>query len=520
MTYACVLTNEQPSPVEMSLFNFELVVYALPIVFAIWTVLTWIYNLYFHPLARFPGPSLAAMSGWWKIWRYMVTKDHIPKLFEVHEKYGNVVRVAPNELHFSDPDTYGELYHPNRRWRKEEKMYGESMNGTSTWNCLDHAAAKGRREILLGHFSRKSVIELQYLVQDRMDVLCTAISHQFAAGKSSDFTHAFKCFSLDTITSVSFAKPMNATDAPDFKSPMVLAMDESLNFLQMFVFFPTLRKLSCYMPPATLATLNKALKGYVVLREILTQQIKDVLADPSVLTEAPHPIIYHSLLDSKAPNGASTSNLEFNDLNEEAFILVFAGTDTASAAITTGVIHAIENKCVYKTLKEELTTAWPNLDEKPAYQQLEKLPYLAAVVKESLRMSHGVVTPPYRIVPPEGATISGHAVPGGAIVGMSACLVHWNESVFVEARNFQPERWLGSDAAEIEPYLVAFSKGARACVGINLGYCELYLALANIFRRFDMELDGVSAADLRWVDFYLPMHVGPDMRVFAKPVAS
>lgn len=157
----------------------------------------------------------------------------------------------------------------------------------STWNFLDYSAAKKRREILLSHFSRKSIIELQHLVQDRvclflpflslkfvltlnvqLDILCDAISRQYEAGKSSDFYHAFKCFSIDTITSVCFAKPVNATDAPDFKAPIVMAMDESLNTLQVFVFFKLARTLAAYMPPSLLVVMNKALQGYVDFRNV------------------------------------------------------------------------------------------------------------------------------------------------------------------------------------------------------------------------------------------------------------
>ena len=66
----------------------QAVLYFLPTYFVGWTVCTWVYNLYFHPLARFPGPKTAAMGKWWKMWRYMVSQDHIPKLFEMHAQYG------------------------------------------------------------------------------------------------------------------------------------------------------------------------------------------------------------------------------------------------------------------------------------------------------------------------------------------------------------------------------------------------------------------------------------------------
>ncbi|KAH8105264.1 cytochrome P450 [Cristinia sonorae] len=492
--------------------------------FAGWTVYTWMYNLFFHPLAKFPGPRLAGMTPLWRSWRYLIAQDHIPKLLELHKQFGNVVRISPNELHFSDPDAYGEIYHPNRRWTKDPTLYGSMVDGTSTWSLLDYPRAKKRREVLLSHFSRKSILELQYLVQERVDVLCDAITTQVAAtGKSVNFTHGMRCFAIDTITSVCFAKPLNATWSPDFKSPMVLAMDKVLFLLETMVQFPAVRWLVRKLPPAIMLALTKSLGGYNEIRSMLSQQILAVLADPSVLTSAPHPIIYHSLLtDGKAFSDKTdiTNTMGFNDLNEEAFILVFAGTDSTGAALTTGTIHCVENKHVYNTLKEELKTAWPVLEEKPTYETLEKLPYLTGVIKEALRLSHGAVSPPTRVVPEGGVMVSGHPIPEGTIVGMSNCLVHWSENIFPEARKFKPERWLGPQARELEPYLVTFSKGPRSCVGVNLGYCELYIAFANLFRRYDMELDGISSEDLKWIDLYIPLHVGPEMRVFTRPVTS
>lgn len=60
----------------------------LSIAYVGWSVSTWIYNLYFHPLAKFPGPKVAGMTCWWRIWSSMVAQDVIPKLIELHAEYG------------------------------------------------------------------------------------------------------------------------------------------------------------------------------------------------------------------------------------------------------------------------------------------------------------------------------------------------------------------------------------------------------------------------------------------------
>jgi len=61
-----------------------------------------IYYLFLHPLHNVPGPFLARFSGMWKHIRYFRSSWHIDTL-ELHERYGPVARIAPNEVSFVDP---------------------------------------------------------------------------------------------------------------------------------------------------------------------------------------------------------------------------------------------------------------------------------------------------------------------------------------------------------------------------------------------------------------------------------
>jgi len=101
-------------------------------------------------------------------------------------------------------------------------------------------------------------------------------------------------------------------------------------------------------------------------------------------------------------------------LYEEAQALMFAGTDTVGNALMVGTFHLLRQPDTLQKLKKELSSAWPSLNGvEPKLRDLEKLPYLNAVVKESLRVSSGVVAGLLRVVPPTGARIAGVAVPPG-----------------------------------------------------------------------------------------------------------
>jgi cytochrome P450 len=98
-------------------------------------------------------------------------------------------------------------------------------------------------------------------------------------------------------------------------------------------------------------------------------------------------------------------------LYEEGQALMFGGADTVGNALMVGTHHLLQQPAVLQTLKKELLNAWPTLPQEPKLRELESLPYLNAVIKESLRMSSGVVSGLLRVVPPTGAMINGVTVP-------------------------------------------------------------------------------------------------------------
>ena len=65
---------------------------------------------------------------------------------------------------------------------------------------------------------------------------------------------------------------------------------------------------------------------------------------------------------------------------------------------------------------------------------------------------------------------------------MTSTLLHHDESLFPDSKAFIPERWIKDPS--LDKYLVSFSKGSRQCLGINLAYAEMYIALAGSFRRW------------------------------------
>ncbi|KAF2233589.1 cytochrome P450 [Viridothelium virens] len=127
--------------------------------------------------------------------------------------------------------------------------------------------------------------------------------------------------------------------------------------------------------------------------------------------------------------------------------------------------HSIQSR-----LHDELRALPPSaLDSagNPSIQTCSKLPYLNAVMKETLRLY-----PPFSGAQPRrfrsDVVIDGYVIPAGTSVSMCMYAMHRNPEVFPEPERFWPERWLDVSEGrmrEMERYFWPFSAGDRRCTG-------------------------------------------------------
>jgi cytochrome P450 len=151
-----------------------------------------------------------------------------------------------------------------------------------------------------------------------------------------------------------------------------------------------------------------------------------------------------------------------------------------------------------KKLKAEPVTAIPDPLKYLPLSALEQLPYLTTCIQEGLRLSCSVSSRLQRICPDEDLIFNDGkkqwSIPRGTLVGMTSTIVHYDPSTFPSLKSFRPERWM--ENPRLVKYLITFSKASRQCIGINLTYAEIFLAVATIFRQYSSK-DVRSKGDLR-----------------------
>lgn len=136
----------------------------------------------------------------------------------------------------------------------------------------------------------------------------------------------------------------------------------------------------------------------------------------------------------------------------------------------------------------------------PEVEQLEKLPFLEGVIKETMRLfPAGTWTGRYSTQPFE---MDGHHLPGHTWIILSPYVTHRLPEVFPEPRKFMPERWLSIHPSSYE--FLPFSAGPRYCIGAALAMMQLKTALAIILQNYHFQLKPGAKVDCAGINSIRP----------------
>lgn len=177
------------------------------------------------------------------------------------------------------------------------------------------------------------------------------------------------------------------------------------------------------------------------------------------------PTVFDTMLNPNLEKGQYTPTLQ--ELTGDALLLLMAGTDSTAHTLVTATYAMLTHPEMSQNLKTELKEAIPEKDSLVEWAPLEKMPYLRAVIKESLRYVSGSPGRLPRTVPSTGAVFCGRQIPPGTIITSGIYVHHRNPSTFEDPYTFRPERWLQGNAVEMEKNLVTFSRGSRTCTGMK-----------------------------------------------------
>jgi cytochrome P450 len=179
--------------------------------------------------------------------------------------------------------------------------------------------------------------------------------------------------------------------------------------------------------------------------------------------------ILSMLLAARYDDGSAMSDPEVFD---QLLTLVAAGHETATITIAWAFYWLHRSRDVLERLVAEIDGLGPA----PEPEAMAKLPYLEAVVQETLRLYPVVAIATRQLQRP--FELKGHQLPAGVIVGAATSLVHYREDLYPEPERFRPERFLGKTFGPSEYF--PFGGGARRCLGAAFAMYETKIVLATL----------------------------------------
>ncbi|KAG8740200.1 hypothetical protein FRC10_004601 [Ceratobasidium sp. 414] len=224
------------------------------------------------------------------------------------------------------------------------------------------------------------------------------------------------------------------------------------------------------------------------------------LADEIIEDRKKHPIdkkdLLNAMLHGKDPVTAAlaqlisaTSGQGLTDKNIQAQMLTFliAGHETTSGMLSFAMTHILSNPKVYAQIRQEVDTVLGKEPMKP--EHLSKLPYITAVLRESLRVTPSIAQ--FTVGPYKDEIIGNgkYLIKKDTLVNVLAAAIGKDPEVWGEdasADEFKPERMLDGKFEAMPPKSwIPFGNGARACIGRPFAWQEALMCLATIFQKFD-----------------------------------
>ncbi|KAF8856412.1 cytochrome P450 [Acephala macrosclerotiorum] len=455
----------------------ELAAQAVPTLVALslfYTIALPIYRVYFSPLSKFPGPKIAAATLWYEFYYDVILSGQYTfKIQELHKQYGPIVRISPFELHINDADYFDVLYSNNLPVNKSSWYTGQFDMSYATFGTIEHKQHRLRRSALNPFFSKQMINRLEPTIQTVVERLSSRLNEFRGIGRPVEMRAAYSALTIDVITAYAFNESWDHLDSPDFKKDWfdgVHLMMGAGNFMKQFPW---------------LFNVVRVLPQFFVVGSRIKAQTERVIAGVSEPGKGNSgsgldSTIMHALLQSGLPPEERTAKRIWS----EGLSVIGAGSETSANTLAVVHFHLLDNPDTLARLRAELNESLPDKNTPIALNLVERLPYLTAVVNEGLRLSSGV------------SSRLGRTLPGGSM--------RYKDYIIPEGVSLLQDDHHTSK--KLDRYMVAFSRGTRMCLGINLAKAELYLTVATIFRRFEnMELFETTSRDVTPVhDHFIP----------------
>ncbi|KAF0318388.1 trichothecene c-15 hydroxylase [Colletotrichum asianum] len=465
-----------------------------------------IYQLFFSPLRKFPGPKLWAVSHIPYVRLYISGNGH-RKILKLHQKYGPIVRVGPTHISVNHPDGMQDV-RGHRKTGENPKDLVNSIPNRDNIIGSNRADNQRFRRALAHGFSAQTMLAQQPIIKQYVDKLFEKLRETSQGGsRPVDVERWFNFTTFDVIGDLAFGEPFGCLESETYH-PWV---DIIFKSIKNIAFLTSSRRLS-WVGPLLMMTIPRSLATkFAENKELSREKLRKRL---DLGTSRPD---FIDAMIRKSESAGST--ITFEELTSNAFVLIVAGSETTATLLSAATFFLATNPDALAKLKNEVRSAFESEDQIDMLS-VQNLTYMSAVLDESMRLYPPVPSSSPHMAGEGGDDILGEFVPQGTTIDVWQWAVYHNPDHFARAEEFIPERWLDDPrfANDAKKALQPFSIGPRNCIGKNLANAEMRLILARLIWNFDIR----ATEDIqKWYDeseVYILWQKGP-VNVFLSPRA-
>ncbi|KAK8091417.1 cytochrome P450 [Apiospora kogelbergensis] len=437
-----------------------------------------VWRIYASPASNIPGPAMAGATAWYELYHWLVKDDWYEHLQDLHDRYGPVVRVGPNEVHFVDHQFCLRLH--NRADLLKCPTYYRPIRHL-LGGITDPQRYRQRKALMKPLFRGET---LSVYASGTMNNLVEALQVRLLSGAGrgpTNLTHLLWAFSADIMTSYISGE---AVGLGKLEGQALVAAHEATRPYGIV----HLAAIAHSVP-----LLMQAVDAFPALKRLTVIGWADKLASTYLTSWGKG--------ESKEKSQASRNNLgiqladRLKDkylAHEEMTDIILAGAEGLLSNLIFLIHHMAQSPRTMDSLRAELDNFSRNsCHGRQVWKDsgLIQLEYLDAVVRETTRLS----APWWHRLPRQSSTpvtYKEQVIPAKVSMSFTLRMLERDPTIFPDPEMFIPERWLHSnpDARRLKATSVTFGVGNRICLGYDLSQQVLKKALACIVQELDFTI--------------------------------
>jgi cytochrome P450 len=330
------------------------------------------YNVFLHPLRSYQGPKLWAAFRFPYVY-HSVKGSLAQRMKGVHDQYGPIVRVAPNELAYTTAAAWKDIYgfRPGQFQNpKDQSVLPVPHKGQAINLVRAGDAEHGRQRRLLAHaFSAKALEDQQPLIIFYVDLLIRQLREN--AAQPQNMVAWYNWATFDIIGDLTFGESFHGLRDQRWH-PWVQTFTEGLEaagFISALSRYGLEFTLQLVVPKAKL---DKFHRMCVFLQEKVGARLGRGTGRPDFIS--------YIMRNDKDGRQMSKGEIEAN-----AEALVIAGSETTASLLAGATYYLCMNPHTLARLTAEVRGAFDSGGD-IQLNSVNKLGYLVAVLSESLRM--------------------------------------------------------------------------------------------------------------------------------------